>query len=677
MTQLELLEAEDPRPAAAAASRYAAALPMPPSPITIASYVPSSAATIADDRDSPRCLSSISGRPDPARSPPDRPGRPRPRGARRRPGPGARRRRAVGQPLPAARLGYDAACRRSSTWTRTARTTGRPAGTCRSGRTSRSTATPTAGSTSAAPAPPAASPSTSTRRPRPRTATTRRVARGAAVVHRRGRDVGPVVRRLHLDPGRGDAPAARSGRSCPIQATDDRYTDDVHYVGGAMTVSELAQYAVSQVAMNALPACPRAWGDDWLDALARAARCDAGLAVRVGAAAARRCCTGGSGRLRPDYEPDRGRGPAHHRLDGRVRRRGAPDAGALHGRRRQSDDRRAVGPRAAAPRLPGPEHRLAARGRPLVRSLAQGRARTARTRSRRSRGSTATRPPGAVSQAAQRVSGGPPAAWGRGQPATLSATTSAARFRARLPPSCPRARPPPRRPLLRSTAPTAGLAAARCAGARATRRTASPGPPARGGSGRRTRPTRWSHVDVLGFPVAVAPPRLDPAGRPPRRPARVRAPDGAVERVSEGILNLTHRDSHAQPTPLEPDGATRSVQLVLPATDFPPGTGSRSSSRAPTGPSSGLRRARAGSRSIGARPRPRGWGAARSRPRRGCRPRLSGRTRRPPPYRHGGLGAALWDSGEDQASGTVTTRTYEGATSLPDGGPPSTSTESA
>jgi putative CocE/NonD family hydrolase len=51
----------------------------------------------------------------------------------------------------------------------------------------------------------------------------------------------------------------------PVQATDDRYTDDVHYVGGAMTVSELAQYAVSQVAMNALPALPAAWGDAWLE----------------------------------------------------------------------------------------------------------------------------------------------------------------------------------------------------------------------------------------------------------------------------------------------------------------------------------------------------------------------------------------------------------------------------
>jgi uncharacterized protein len=49
----------------------------------------------------------------------------------------------------------------------------------------------------------------------------------------------------------------------PIQATDDRYTDDVHYVGGAMTVSELSQYAVSQVAMNAMPPLPQAWGEGW------------------------------------------------------------------------------------------------------------------------------------------------------------------------------------------------------------------------------------------------------------------------------------------------------------------------------------------------------------------------------------------------------------------------------
>jgi putative CocE/NonD family hydrolase len=59
----------------------------------------------------------------------------------------------------------------------------------------------------------------------------------------------------------------------PVYATDDRYTDDVHYHGGCALVSDLSQYAVSQVAMNALPP-DRAfrgerWRDEWLDRLER------------------------------------------------------------------------------------------------------------------------------------------------------------------------------------------------------------------------------------------------------------------------------------------------------------------------------------------------------------------------------------------------------------------------
>jgi putative CocE/NonD family hydrolase len=49
----------------------------------------------------------------------------------------------------------------------------------------------------------------------------------------------------------------------PIQGTDDRYLTDVHYIGGCVTVSELSQYAVSQVAMNAMPPDPAFWGPDW------------------------------------------------------------------------------------------------------------------------------------------------------------------------------------------------------------------------------------------------------------------------------------------------------------------------------------------------------------------------------------------------------------------------------
>jgi uncharacterized protein len=59
----------------------------------------------------------------------------------------------------------------------------------------------------------------------------------------------------------------------PVMATDDRYTDDVHYIGGCVTVSELSQYAVSMVGMNALPARAEdrgaGWAAEWRDRLER------------------------------------------------------------------------------------------------------------------------------------------------------------------------------------------------------------------------------------------------------------------------------------------------------------------------------------------------------------------------------------------------------------------------
>jgi uncharacterized protein len=51
----------------------------------------------------------------------------------------------------------------------------------------------------------------------------------------------------------------------PVMGTDDRYVDDVHYRGGCVTASELSQYAVSQVAMNAMPPDATLRGDAWLD----------------------------------------------------------------------------------------------------------------------------------------------------------------------------------------------------------------------------------------------------------------------------------------------------------------------------------------------------------------------------------------------------------------------------
>ena len=49
----------------------------------------------------------------------------------------------------------------------------------------------------------------------------------------------------------------------PIYATDRRYTDDVHYGGGAMRGSDFLDYPMLMVAMNALPPVPSVFGEGW------------------------------------------------------------------------------------------------------------------------------------------------------------------------------------------------------------------------------------------------------------------------------------------------------------------------------------------------------------------------------------------------------------------------------
>ena len=51
----------------------------------------------------------------------------------------------------------------------------------------------------------------------------------------------------------------------PMYATDDRYRDDVHIRGGCVTASDKSQYAVSQLGMNAMPPHPPFRGEAWVD----------------------------------------------------------------------------------------------------------------------------------------------------------------------------------------------------------------------------------------------------------------------------------------------------------------------------------------------------------------------------------------------------------------------------
>jgi predicted acyl esterase len=55
------------------------------------------------------------------------------------------------------------------------------------------------------------------------------------------------------------------GAICAIYATDDRYTDDVHYGGGALHGLDLVDYELYMAAMNVLPPVPAVFGDGWRD----------------------------------------------------------------------------------------------------------------------------------------------------------------------------------------------------------------------------------------------------------------------------------------------------------------------------------------------------------------------------------------------------------------------------
>lgn len=50
---------------------------------------------------------------------------------------------------------------------------------------------------------------------------------------------------------------------CAIYASDDRYTDDVHYMGGALKWLDLIDYCHYMTPMNALPPTPELWGEQW------------------------------------------------------------------------------------------------------------------------------------------------------------------------------------------------------------------------------------------------------------------------------------------------------------------------------------------------------------------------------------------------------------------------------
>ena len=87
-----------------------------------------------------------------------------------------------------------------------------------------------------------------------------RVDRRAAVVTGKRRHVRHLVLGLQLA-AHGDGGRAELGAVVAMYATDDRYTDDVHYCGGVLRALDLIDYPLYMVAMNALPPVPAVWAD--------------------------------------------------------------------------------------------------------------------------------------------------------------------------------------------------------------------------------------------------------------------------------------------------------------------------------------------------------------------------------------------------------------------------------
>ena len=344
----------------------------------------------------------------------------------------------------------------------------------------------------------------------------------------------------------------------PFQATDDRYLTDVHYIGGCVTASELSQYAVSQVAMNAMPPDASFRGDAWLDEWrARLEATPPWLIEWV------RQQTDGpywrNGSLAPRVRRHRGGDPERRRLERRLRRRGVPDAGAMHGA--APDARRELGPRLAVERDARPEPRRAPRGRPLLRSMAARARRTASMTSRRSSGSSATTRSRSRTRRRGRAGGGRPSAFPH--PATREV---AWRFAGGALPLVGGLGP--RRDGTgggtASTAASAGIDRYRHRPALGTRAGLSWGAGSEpNGLARDLRPDEslgptytseplTEPVSVLGEPVVV----LHLAVDAPVATAVVRltdvAPDGTSSWVSAGILNLTHRRSDTDPEPMVP-----------------------------------------------------------------------------------------------------------------------------
>ena len=138
----------------------------------------------------------------------------------------------------------------------------------------------------------------------------------AGLVQRHGRDVRHLVVGLQLAPDRLRAPTRAQGDRA-IYATDDRYRDDVHYMGGALQGDRRDRLRALHGRRQRAAAGAAVFGPGWREQWARAGRRRRAMASPLARGAGRRPVLAarlGAAGLRPDLVPDDARRRLGRRL---------------------------------------------------------------------------------------------------------------------------------------------------------------------------------------------------------------------------------------------------------------------------------------------------------------------------------------------------------------------------
>ena len=157
----------------------------------------------------------------------------------------------------------------------------------------------------------------------------------------------------------------------PIYASDDRYTDDVHYMGGVLKAIDLVDWVHLHGRLQRAAACACRVRRRLARGVAAAHRGNGAVAPALARGAGRRAVLAtriASAELRADHVPDDDRRRLGRRLhEHRAARLRGVDLSAAR-------DHRAMGARLHGDVDPGPAHRSRARAHPLVLPLAPRRA---------------------------------------------------------------------------------------------------------------------------------------------------------------------------------------------------------------------------------------------------------------------------------------------------------------